>query len=237
MNMKDKKKLCIAINGAMRITTEAIIDCIENYKKQFSWANPDLWLFTWKTEDLREEALRPHVYKLIAAEPSPTNDYLDKLGIPYTMQLVKQPEHKVCRISHFAQIYGLNYLFNKIAQSGEEYEFACRARNDLYFEADTYMWEWLVKDEPKAYLSPGILWGDMPGSNDHLGFGKFDIVKKIWSYNPDDFKKTLSESWNIEVYIQKMIEKNAVHKIVDVNRYLLRRTGRTDLGNADWIMK
>lgn len=242
------KKLCIVMQGSSRLPIEILIECIENYKKIFAWANPDIWAFTWKTEDGREEQLRPHVYKLFAEENSPTDEFLDSIGFPYTQQLKQRyPANKVCRIGHYSTIYGLDFLFKKIIESGEKYEYALRARNDLYFEGNTNDWEEIVRNDPNAYITHGVLWGDHNSQyNDHIGFSRFDLVKNIWAYDKEIIDNVFANSWAPEYYIKIMSERNNTHQhVAPVEKYILKRVGRNDASekdeipvfNQDWIIK
>jgi hypothetical protein len=221
------KKLCIAINGSMRLPTDVIINCINVCKNQFSTIDHDIWVFTWKTDDNVEDLVRPHVFKLIAEEPSPTSEDLDWLQIPYTQQLVRSPEHNICRISHYSTMYGLNYLFNEITKSGIEYEYALRMRNDIEIEfGDITKWFDAVENNPKAYVTPPMKWCPV-GINDHVGLGNFHSVKNMWAYDDTHIKNVLSQCWNFEVYVQqRLITTDLENIIMPVNKYIVKRTGR-----------
>jgi len=229
------KKLCIVLTGQLRLPIEKHVEIIENYKRQFrSWAGePDVWYFTWKMDNkVDEEMLRSHVYRLFAEEQSPDNKILGQLGIPYSKQLNSYEVdsfHQTCRVGHYAIVYTPSYVFDRIVESGEEYEYAVRGRNDLYFETDTFDWYETVRDhliirkDKEIYISPPNYWCAGQGANDHLGFGKFSVVRNIWRYEPEEFKKLLSSSWNIESYVQEMINRNAWLVTVPVNSYVVIR--------------
>jgi len=237
-HVSEKKKLCLLVTGATRIPPERIIECIQEFKRAFEWANPDVWYFTWKTPNEAEKLIEPHVTRLFAPEVSPTQEDLDKLGVTQVQQLNAQPEHRVCRISHYAMVYGMDYLFKKIRESGQEYEFVCRIRNDLHFEvapeARTSTWADLVVADPKAHVTPGILWAACDGASDHIGFGLFETLENIWKYEPGEFNRIISESWNFEQYVGTMTTRHAyVHRVVPVVRYVIRRS----VPEQDWIIK
>ena len=236
------KKLCIVLNGLVRLPIEKHIEVIQNYKKQFSsWAGePDVWYFTWRIDNkINKDILRSNVYKLFAHESSPTDQFLDQLKIPYTKQLdsyESNTSHKSCRIGNYSTIYGPSYVFDKIAESNENYEYAVRGRNDLYFETNTLEWYEIVRDhliirkDKEIYISPPNYWCSGQGANDHLGFGKFSIVKNIWKYEQEEFKKLLASSWNIESYVEEMIKRNAWNVTMPVARYIIKRK------TEDWRM-
>jgi hypothetical protein len=233
----EKKKLCIIINGSLRFNNDVIINSIERCKKLFEWADPDIWLFTWKLEDGREKELEKHCYKLIADEFSPTDEQLDGLGIPYCGCLRTWPEHKICRISNYSCSYGMDYAFNKIIQSGEKYEYAFKMRNDLVLEADTESWVKIADENPSWYITPDNFWARGHGINDHVGFGKFDTVRDAWSFGLDEFKKYYYDAWNAETYLKNKIDRMSLpHHMVGVNKYIIIRVGRLDESpRPDWV--
>ncbi len=238
MPPEKKKKLCLLITGATRIPPQRIIECINNFKKHFEWANPDIWLFTWKTEDGNENQLEPHVTKFFAPDFSPTQESLNEMHITQVQQLNSQPEHRVCRISHYAMVYGMDYLFKKIRESGQEYEFACRIRNDLYFEVppekNTEKWAFFATENPKAHINTGVIWAACDGVSDHMGFSTFENLESIWKFDLADFNKTIASSWNFEQYVATMTTRNGcVHHPIPVVRYVIRR--RTP--EQDWTIK
>jgi len=236
---KKKKKLCIIMNGSLRFGNETIINSIERCKKLFEWAEPDIWLFTWKVEDGREKELEKYCYKLIADEFSPTDEQLDALGIPYCGCLRLWPEHKICRISNYSCCYGMDYAFNKVIESGEEYEYAFKMRNDLILEADTTIWQKVAEEFPDEYLTADNFWARGNGINDHIGFGKFNVVRAAWTFSLDEFRKDYYDAWNAEGFLKNKLNKiPCSHRLIDVTKYIIIRTGRIDENpRSDWVFK
>ena len=232
------KKLCVLINGSMRLPEQTIIDCIEDCKQQFSFIEHDIWVFTWKTDNNIEKSIQPHVFKLIANEPSPTFLDLDWLEIPFTEQLKQHPEHAICRVSHYSTMYGLNCIFEEIAKSGIMYEYALRMRNDIVVKID-HPESWFHFLEPKKYITPPMMWSYL-GINDHMGLGFFDDVKNIWTYDEEHFKTVIPQCWNFELYIQKRLEMFDIKNIImPVSNYVVKRTNRAYPNGApmeDWIL-
>lgn len=224
----------------MRLPLETIINCIQNCSRQFSFLEHDIWAFTWKTENNAEDALRPFVYKLIANEPSPTNEDMDIKGIPFTKQLQTHPEHAICRVGHYATLYGVSYVFDEIEKSGIKYEYALRTRNDLDIGLiDPENWLDIIKENPKTYITPEMPWCPI-GINDHLGFGAFENVRNVWTYDEQHFKKTVPECWNPEAYIKTRTDLFNLQRVAKpVTKYIVKRNqghpGCDSEGN--WVLK
>ena len=233
------KDLCILINGSTRTTIESIKECIENYKRLFANIEHDVYLFTWKTEDGRENQLKDYVDYFYADEECPTQEELDKLGVPFTGQLRAHPEHKICRIGHYAVNHAFRRLFGEIKKINKQYKYALRARNDLYLEIDTTDWIKIIEQDSAAYILPPNLWCIGAGSNDHLGFGLFDLVEKIWATDLESFNNILGGCHNFEMACDEMINRAKATKYIrDPARYIIKRMGRTDHNfDSDWNLK
>jgi hypothetical protein len=236
---ESERSLAVILTGLTRLPAEVYVDVIENYKNQFSWATRlDVWFFTWadQAHEQTREVIEPHVHRVVATEPSPTQEMMVDLGIPFTGQLARYPEHAVCRLGHYAAQYGSSAAIDVVESSGDTYTYLVKGRNDLWFEADTSFVPGAIEQQPTSYLTPPGYWCGGVGINDHVGVGLFSTVRKVWSFDLDEFRSQLANCWNIESFLAWKVQQAAVsHCVFDTSRYLIKRydSGRV----TDWVHK
>lgn len=239
----ESKKLCLLINGVTRIPASRIIECIQNTKAILAHRpnlTIDTWLFTWETETKEEEKLKDFVDCLYVGSP-PTNELMDKLGIPNNQQervnlgTEREYKNKEGRLPCYSQAYSIDYLCKKIDELGIKYDYACRARNDVFFslenDSDINRWFDYIDADQKAYVTPGVVWGDHKGPGDHFGLARYDVIKNVWKLDLKDFQRVLYDSWNFEQYIHKMITGHGYgYYEVPIKSYVIRKVN-------DWVIR
>jgi hypothetical protein len=240
-SLNTEGSLCILMTGSFRLSLETTLEVIENCQKQFPWASPvDVWFLTWRSEKLDNhyDELSRRVCRIIADEESPGEAMMTQLQIPFTGQLRAHPEHESCRVGHYASHYAVGYLFDQIDKSGKRYKYALKIRNDLLFEADTDMWTDIIKKAPSTYLTMTNFWCPGVGINDHVGFGTYENMRKVWRFDLDEFKQDLARSWNPESLVELKVRKaGAVVYTFEPRSYRITHRGRTDINIPDWVQK
>lgn len=175
---------------------------IENYKTLFTGHNIDVLWSTWENSDLTP--YEHHItYTLRQTEYDDWNTYLDELGMPYTAQLLSNPQYKDARIGHYRQYMHKLEITKFIRENNLQYDVLILARTDIIFTPEETVSFDLTQDT--CYV-PEIYWGSRGiGINDHVIIGKFQYVLDAVTMNgwPDVFAR-IQNAYNPEDVMRQL---------------------------------
>lgn len=191
---KNKKKALFCFWGKSRIDFKIIK---ENISKTFSDYDIDFLLSTWYDEEYDESQ-----FNYIIKSQSPTEDFLNFIKFPYTLQLQSNYGPKSWRFGHYSQYFHTLKIHEFINNNNLNYDILCKLRSDLFFESN-YQFDFNknICYIPKNYHCE-------IGVNDHFMIGRFDYMKKVIQIDSNDIYSLLENSWNPEIALQTFFKIN-----------------------------
>lgn len=185
----------------------------EKIKSQFLGLELDFLISTWT------DCVIDADFKYVIQHTSPTDEYLDELKFPYTLQLKGNKEWWPLRKGCYAQFFHNYKIVEFLKQNNIKYDVLIKTRTDLSFETEFDF----NFDLDICYL-PKIYWNSVGvGVNDHFICGKYSyLLKSLEIKNFEDFFKTIETSWNPETVHQSLlVNNNAECKEFSCNSYIL----------------
>lgn len=162
--------------------------------------NIDFLISTWDDQLFNEE-----YFKFILKSKSPTKEYLDEIGFPFTQQIKNVPEWHSVRFGHYAQFYHNFKILQFLNDNSLNYDILVKSRTDVVFETD-FNFDFSID---KCYI-PEIYWASKGvGINDHFICGDFSYLKEsLHIENFEEFFEIVENTWNPETILQKLLLSN-----------------------------
>lgn len=181
-------------------TSEQLNLVVDNFKKVFSDSEIDFGISTWDNQHFDES-----LFKYVIKTEEPTQDFLDKIKFPYTLQIKNVPEWHNIRFGHYSQFYHNFKISEFLASNVFNYDVFGKSRADLIFETN-YKFDFTRN----ICFLPEIYWASKGvGINDHFICGKYEYLKKcLFMDKFESFFSTIENSWNPETIHQKLISNN-----------------------------
>lgn len=195
-------KTIVCLWGVIR---EDISIVINNIKKMNGDDEIDFLISTWDDQVFDET-----LFKYVLKHPAPTQEYLDSINFPFTIQTKNVLKWRYGRLGCYSQFYNKHMINNFINDNNLSYDILIKSRTDLIFNTN-FNFDY-TKDFcyiPKTYHgSKGV------GLNDHFMAGNFELMKRaIYTKTFEIIYPIIENSWNPETVNEKLLIKNSINHI------------------------
>lgn len=183
-----RKRIAVLVTGAIRNSTDLIVENIRHIKKVFGHMDVHVYFHTWDTnadykyseEDF--ERIRNEVHFCMTSPP---------LNREWMMTVLDGSMHKT-NVG-----YGISSMFYAIYQLSnvvrDRYDYVCRLRNDLCIDDNFNLWFDLLDRGVAQYVSPISLYTYNDACNDHFGITTQENFRKVWHGSWFDLLRDLRE--------------------------------------------
>lgn len=187
----------LLLNGIVHDNIQSVIDC---HYRHLSSSGYDVTclISTWKS---CEHKCITGSMKFLHEDVD--YEYLDKIGFPYSQQLLSNPQWQSLRLGHYANFVNVAKTLSSIDISS--YDCIAKSRTDLFLDfipPDTLL-------QGNIYTFPTFWGGQMNNNmfmNDHYLLGTIKDMVEVYS-GVSSMIQEFSSMWNPEMYMRYLTIK------------------------------